>query len=114
MKRKSVLYSVSVAAFFCGRALAGETIGTIHTLHVNSAIGRAYVQLEGLPYFDGGGCSSYWTNNLTSDEPFMKTVWPLLLTAKASGTPVKIYTTGCQDGWPKIVGVDLEPRVAGT
>lgn len=61
---------------------------------------------------DGGGCSSYWTANSLDDVDFMKYVWPLLLTAKATGTAVTLSVNGCVNTWGRVVQIDLEPRLA--
>ena len=93
-------------------AAADSVTGTIHTLDVDAAGGRAYVQLEGLPWFNGGGCPSYWTVNDLTDQNFVKFIWPLLMMAKATGSRVTIVTNGCIGSWSKIVAAETDPRLA--
>jgi hypothetical protein len=94
-------------------AHANVVTGTIHTMHVNAQLNLAHVYLDGIPTFDGGNCPAAWTGNSLSDEAFMKHIWPLLLAAKMSGTPVLINVSGCNGSYPKIVAVDVEPRGPG-
>jgi hypothetical protein len=68
--------------------------------------------LLGLTQFNGGGCAVYWTANDITDQSFMKYVWSLLLTAKATGSTVTIVTNGCNGIFPKIVAAEFDPRAA--
>jgi len=109
--RKAFL-AACVALFVSMGASANEVTGTIRTMYVNLQVGKAYVQMDGLLQFDGGGCAVYWSANDITDANFMKYVWSLLLTAKASGSSVTIVTDGCNGVFPKIVAAELEPRAA--
>jgi hypothetical protein len=97
---------------FCGIASANTVTGTIRTLYVHIGSGNAYVQMDGLQQFNGGACAVYWTANPISDEYFMKYVWSLLLTAKATGSTVSIEVNGCTGQFPKIVAAEFDPRLA--
>jgi hypothetical protein len=89
---------------------ANSNQGVIHTLHVNLASNKAHIYLEGMPVFDGGGCSMLWTGNSMDDEKFRTFVWPLLMTAYAMQKEVTVTVEGCDGSHPKIVWVDLTPR----
>ena len=89
---------------------ANGLTGIIHTLHVNLQSNRAHIYLDGKPNFDGGGCATYWTGNSLDDTKFMQYVWPLLLTAYTKNDPITVNVSGCLDGYPQIISVDILPR----
>lgn len=106
------MIEVCALSLVASAANADVVTGTVHTLHVSLDSGRAFVQLDGLPWFNGGGCPSYWTVNDINDQNFMKYVWPLLITAKVTNARITIVTSGCIGAWSKIVAVETEPRIA--
>ena len=86
--------------------------GTIHTLTAHQLDNAVYMYLEGKPVFgDGTGtCDSFWTANSMDDAKFHDFIYPLLITAKASGLQVKVSVDGCLGSNPKIYAVEFEPR----
>jgi len=107
----------SVFGFFCTAiiaasqtASANQLSGTIHTMHVNLDTNMVHVYLTGSPGFDGPGCGGRWTGNSISDDKFMTNIWPLLAMAKSRGLTVTIGVSGCVNGFPKVVWIDVEPR----
>lgn len=110
------MYRTLVVAGFglllSGAAVANTVTGTIRSLYVDVESGRAFVQMDGLAQFDGGGCRVYWSANNLTDQGFVKFIWPLLMTAKASGSSVSIQVNGCNAGYPKIVAAEFDQRLA--
>jgi hypothetical protein len=106
------LFTAAVATLFAplGHTAASLT-GLIQTLHINLQTNYAHVQFVGAPTIYEAGCPSVWTANSLDEEKFMKHVWPLLIAAKASGVQVTITTSDCVNGYPRIVTIDIEPRI---
>ena len=77
---------------------------------------QLYVSLSGTPSNaipDGtptGTCSNTFAVAQMSDANFKSFIYPLLLAAKATDTPITLRTRGCLNGYPIIVGVDYSPR----
>ena len=92
------------------QASANSIVGVIHTIHVNTDTRMVHVQLNGLPQFDGGGCSIYWTGNSMDNLEFKNFVYPILLSAQATKQQVSIWVNGCNGIYPRIAGIDIVPR----
>ena len=104
------IFATIAAVALSGNAWADSRSGTIHTLHVNLQSRMAHVYLDGLPTFQGGSCSGTWTGNSIDDQDFLIYIWPALMSAKNKGFAVTIEVSGCLNGYPKIVSIDVVPR----
>lgn len=103
-------FVTALAVFLLPVSYANELTGTIHTLHVNLQTNLAHIYLDGSPIFNGGGCTNRWTANPLDEEKFMIYIWPALMNAKNRGFAVSVNVSGCVDGYPRIVSVDVVPR----
>jgi hypothetical protein len=104
------LSALAAAAAMAASAQANTVSGTIHTLHVSTESNMGYIYLDGMPTFDGGGCTGPWTGNSLDEDKFMIYLWPALMSAKNKGFSVSISVNGCVNGYPRIVGIDVVPR----
>ena len=98
-----------------GSAWANSDLtGTVHTVNVNKTWNGIFVQLDAAPVFEPtSNCANSFAY-FVIDDPFAKSFLAVLLTAKATGAPIRIMTTGCVaaplGAVPKIEWIDYTPR----
>lgn len=106
---KKLLFLVFCLCQYCAAAVGAEFTGVVKTLHVNLEVNKAYVSFEGTPTINEGSCSNIYAVNFMSNAEFTSYIWPVLMTAKVAGDPIKIYINGCTGTQPLIQGVWYSP-----
>jgi hypothetical protein len=97
-----------LALVWASDAGANGLTGTIDALQVDLTVNGAFVRLSGNPTFDGGaGCQNSWATGDIESEKFMIYIWPALMSAKSQGKQVLINVSGCLNGYPRIVLVQI-------
>jgi hypothetical protein len=84
-------------------------IGKVRRIYPSLAGNVVYVDLQGLPQLDGGGCPLYVFVGRMDDVNFKTFVYSALLAAKTADADIKIIVQGCQGAYPLISGVEYSP-----
>jgi hypothetical protein len=103
------LVTALVSFFLATNAHANHFTATVETLQGHPGTNGGYVRLTGQPTFEGDGCTNYWAKGLLDDEQFMIYMWPLLITVKRHGVTVTVGVEGCNEGYPRISWVQVNP-----
>ncbi len=108
---KKNLWLSAASALFASNAYADATvIGQIQMLQPYSPQGLVYVEMQGAPQLDGGGCPNTFFVGEMSDANFKGFIYPALLAADVAGGTIKLIVNGCYSTYPIVVGLEYSPR----
>jgi hypothetical protein len=108
---RKTLWLGAALTLVASNAFADATvIGQIQMLQPYSPQGLVYVELQGAPQLDGGGCPNTFFVGEMSDANFKSFIYPTLLAANAAGGTIKLIVNGCSGAYPIVIGLEYSPR----
>ena len=110
--RKVMLTAVWLGAMLSTPAAFADAsvVGQIQMVQPYSPQGLVYIEMQGAPQLDGGGCPSSFFVGQMSDANFKSFVYPALLAANVAGSTIRLIVSGCYSQYPLVVGLEYSPR----